>query len=104
MHNGFTPCSSCFLLLVCLTGDDTFPAMSNFPWKIYQSLGATAGAASRYSSSWYSGSEPWNSRGQLLNRPSGEMSSAPSDVIVIGGGLAGSRASLQLARAGLSVI
>lgn len=38
------------------------------------------------------------------DRPSGEMSRASSDVIVIGGGLAGKAASLQLARAGLSVI
>ena len=37
-------------------------------------------------------------------QPSGEMSHASSDVIVVGGGLAGKAASLQLARAGLSVI
>ena len=38
------------------------------------------------------------------DRPSGEMSRASSDVIVIGGGLAGKAASLQLARAGMHVI
>lgn len=37
-------------------------------------------------------------------QPLGEMSHNSSDVIVIGGGLAGKAASLQLARAGLSVI
>jgi len=37
-------------------------------------------------------------------KPSGETSHTSSDVIVIGGGLAGKAASLQLARAGLSVI
>ena len=37
-------------------------------------------------------------------RPSGEMSDSSSDVVVIGGGLAGKAASLQLARAGLKVI
>jgi menaquinone-9 beta-reductase len=44
-------------------------------------------------------------QGQAVpDRPTGEMSHSSSDVIVIGGGLAGKAASLQLAQAGLSVI